>query len=82
MGRTAPTPGFPDPELDRRERLIRIDRLREEGLRSSAEQRKLSVEAGNLLVTRYVTPIAAVLAAVAALVAAFPVVARPLSAGG
>jgi len=48
----------------------------------SSEQIKLLAEAGNLRVSRFLTPTAAVVAAIAALTAAAPVLVRWLSGGG
>ncbi|WP_338661781.1 hypothetical protein VQH23_16290 [Pararoseomonas sp. SCSIO 73927] len=73
---TAPSP------LDLDEQIARIRRAQAETDKFAAEQRKLSEEANNLRVARYVTPTAAVIAALAALTAAFPVIARWLGGGG
>jgi len=48
----------------------------------SSEQIKLMAEAGNLRVSRFLTPTAAVVAAIAALTAAAPVLVRWLGGGG
>ena len=55
--------------LDMREQLVRIDR-------SLIETQKLAAEASNLRVTRFVTPVAAVVAALGTLTAAAPVLMR------
>ena len=69
--------------LDMREQLARIDRAQietqkfaAEAQKFAAEQNKLSAEAANLRVTRFVTPVAAVIAALGALTAAAPVLMR------
>ena len=76
--------------LDMREQLARIDRslietqkLAAQARKFAAEQNKLSAEqlkpfaeTANLRVTRFVTPVAAVVAALGALTAAAPVLVR------
>lgn len=68
--------------LDLDEQIARIRRAQAETDKFAAEQRKLSEEANNLRVARYVTPTAAVVAAMAALTAAAPVILRLFGGGG
>ena len=62
--------------LDMREQIARIDRAQAETQKFAAEQQKLAAEASNLRLTRFVTPVAAVIAALGALTAAAPVLMR------
>lgn len=57
-------------------------KLLSEERKLSSEQIKLLAEAGNLRVSRFLTPTAAVVAAIAALTAAAPVLVRWLGGGG
>jgi len=57
-------------------------KLLSEERKLSSEQIKLMAEAGNLRVSRFLTPTAAVVAAIAALTAAAPVLVRWLGGGG
>ena len=75
--------------LNLAEQVARIERSQEETRKFVAEQHKLMVkqnkllaEAGNLRVSRFVTPTAAVIAALAALTAAAPVLVRWFGGGG
>lgn len=62
--------------LNLAEQVARIERGQAETRKFVAEQAKLQAEAENLRVVRYVTPVAAVVGASAALVAAAPVLLR------
>ena len=62
--------------LDLQEQIARIDRAQAETREFVAQQNKLAAEASNLRVTRFVTPVAAVVAAAGALTAAAPVIGR------
>ena len=75
--------------LNLAEQVARIEHSQEETRKFVAEQHKLMAEqsklmavAGNLRVSRFVTPTAAVIAALAALTAATPVLIRWLGGGG
>ena len=77
--RTAPmsttTADYAD-RLNLAEQVARIERSQEETRKFVAEQHKLMAEAANLRVSRFVTPTAAVVAALGALTAAAPVLGR------
>ncbi len=68
--------------LNLAEQVARIERSQEETRKFVAEQHKLMGEAGNLRVSRFLTPTAAVVAAIAALTAAAPVLVRWFGRGG
>ena len=75
--------------LNLAEQVARIERSQEETRKFVAEQHKLMAEQGKLLaetmnlrVSRFVTPTAAVVAALGALTAAAPVLARWFGGGG
>lgn len=68
--------------LNLAEQVARIERSQEETRKFVAEQHKLMAEASNLRITRIVTPTAAIVAAIGALTAAAPVLARWFSGGG
>ena len=72
-----------DQSFDLREQIVRIDRdlaetekLIAEARTFSAEHNKLAAEAANSWVARFVTPAALVIAAIGAVIAALPVLAR------
>ena len=63
-------------ELELQEQIARIRRSQVETSKFVAEQNKFAAEAANLGIARFVTPIAAVIAAIGSLIAAAPVVFR------
>jgi hypothetical protein len=56
VGNTSDIPADYRDKLDLREQIVRIDQLREEGLKFMAEQRKLTAEAAKLDRDRWLAP--------------------------